>query len=223
MPVVVARLVGDRPDHQAVSRDALERANANAVPGDLALAARRRREAQFFARASAGFRRLRQAINGFRDVRRAGEQAFDWTQVARRGRARKRAVGLVGVDDTQLAVRDEDAVRTGIGDRLGRVEARRPGRQLQHAERVQEQAEGAADGEDDDHPGHQRHADGARRKPHGEKRASEADEEDRQRDRIDRSLNSIHRRGRRRFHLRIGPPRTLRRHRRARARQVARR
>ena len=42
VPVVVARLIRDRPDHQAVSRDALERANTNAVPGDLALAARRR-------------------------------------------------------------------------------------------------------------------------------------------------------------------------------------
>ncbi len=209
MPVVVARLIRDRPHHQAVSRHALERTNANAVPGDLALAARRRRETKLLARAPAGFRRLRQAINGFRDVRRAGEQTFDRTQVACRGRARKRAIGVVGVDDTRFTVGDEDAVRIGVGDRLGGVEARRPGRQLQHAERVEQQSEGAADGEDDDHPGHQRRADGVRRKPHGQKRAGETDEEDRQRDRIDRSLDSVHRRGRRRLHLRIRPPRTL--------------
>ena len=39
VPVVVAGLVRNRPHHQPVPGDALERANANAVPGDLALAA----------------------------------------------------------------------------------------------------------------------------------------------------------------------------------------
>jgi hypothetical protein len=87
VPVMVAGLIRDGPHHQAVSSDALERTNANAVPGDLALAARRRREAKLLARAPTGFCRLRQAINGLRDVRRAGEQAFDRTQVARPGRA----------------------------------------------------------------------------------------------------------------------------------------
>ena len=44
MPVVVARLVRHRPQRRAVLGDALERANANAIPRDVAHAARRRRE-----------------------------------------------------------------------------------------------------------------------------------------------------------------------------------
>src|SRR6202035_1963284 len=127
---------------------ALERTNADTVPGDLALAARWRRKTKILARAAAGFRRLRQAIDGLRDVRRAGEQAFDRTQIARCGRAGKRAVGVVGVDDSRFTVGDEDAVGTGVGDRLGGVEARRAGRQLPQAEGVEQQSEGAADGED---------------------------------------------------------------------------
>ena len=50
VPVVLARLVRHRPRHHPVLGRALERANANAVPGDLALAARRRRETQLLAR-----------------------------------------------------------------------------------------------------------------------------------------------------------------------------
>ena len=51
MPVVVARLIRDCPHHQAVSRHALERTDANAVPGDLALTAwRGRRRSSSFAR-----------------------------------------------------------------------------------------------------------------------------------------------------------------------------
>ena len=209
MPGVVARLIRDRPRHQAVLGDALERANANAIPGGVGLAARRRRETKLLARAPAGFRRLRQAIKGFRDVRRASEQTFDRTQVGRRRRARKRAVGVIGVDDARFAVGDQDSVRIGVGDRLGGVEARRTGWKLQQAEGEQQQSESAANGKDDDHPGHQRRADRARREPQGEERAGETDEQNRQRDRIDGALNSVHRWRRRRFHLRIVTPKDI--------------
>ena len=174
VPVVFARLVRDRPRHHPVLGRALERADANAVPGDLALAARRRRETQLLACARAGLGRLGQPVDRLRDVGGAGEQALDRTQVAGGARARERAVGLVGVDDPRFAVGDQNSVRTGVGDRLGGVEARRPGRELQQAEGEQKQAESAADGEDDDHPGEQRRADGARREPQGQQSAGEA-------------------------------------------------
>ena len=67
MPGVVASLIRDRPRHQAVSGDALERANANAVPGDLALAVRRRRETKLLARAR---RRISRLATGDRRILR---------------------------------------------------------------------------------------------------------------------------------------------------------
>ena len=170
----------------------------------------------------AGFGRLRQAIDRFRDVGGAGEQALDRTQIAGGARARERAVGVVGVDDSRFAVGDQDSVRIGVGDRLGGVEARRPGRELQQAKGEQEQAESAADGEDDDHPGQQRRADGARRKPQGQKSAGEAYDEDRERERIDGPLDSVHRRGRRRFHLRLKPRKDIAERERAELIAVAR-
>ena len=54
VPVVVARLVRDRPRHHPVLGRAFERADANAIPGDLAFAARRRRETQLLARPRSG-------------------------------------------------------------------------------------------------------------------------------------------------------------------------
>ena len=80
-----------------------------------------------------------------------------------------------------------------------------PGSGTEQAKSEQEQAETAAYGEDDDHPGHQRRADGAWREPDGQESPGKAHDQNRERDRIDRALNSVHRRRRRRFHLSIKP------------------
>ena len=210
MPVVIARLVRHRPRHHAVLGRALERANANAVPCDFGLAVGRRRETQLLARPPARFGGLRQAIDRFGDVGGPREQAFDGTQVAGGVRAGERAVGVIGVDDSRFAVGDQNSVRAGIGDRLGGVEARRPGRELEQAKSEQEQAETAAYGEDDDHPGHQRRADGAWREPDGQESPGKAHDQNRERDRIDRALDLSTGGGGAAFICGSNPERTLR-------------
>ena len=179
--IMFARLVRDRPDRRAFAGDPLERTHADVVPGDGPVAVERRREAQVLARALAGLGRLREPVNGFRDVRRAGEQTFDRLQFARGARARQSAIGLVGIENARLSVGDHQTVRTGVGDCPGRVESRRPRRELQEAESEEQQSEGAAKGQRDDHPGYDRHARRARGQPESKDRSGESERQDSQR------------------------------------------
>ena len=113
---------------------------------------------------------------------------------------------FVGVANARLGVGDQEPVRAGIGDGLGGVEARRPGRELQQTERHQQQTESAEKGQNDQHPGNDQRTDWLRRQPKREDRAGEANDQKGQDDRIGGPLNSVHRRrGRRRFHRKLKP------------------
>ena len=137
--------VADRPQRRAAPRDAVERADADAVPGRRAVAGKRRRHAQLFDRALAAARRLRQPVDRLGDFRRAGEQPLDQFEVGRAFGAGKDAVGVVGVDDARVGVGDDQPVAVAVGDRLGDVEAARPAGELQLAEGVEQDREDAED------------------------------------------------------------------------------
>ncbi len=137
--VMLARLVGHRPDRRPRLWRRLRAAARECGTRRRPLAVQRRGEAQFLARALARLGRLRQPVDGLGDVRRPGEQALDRLQFAARTRARQRAIGFVGVKNARFAVGDHDAVRVGVDDRLGCVEAGRPDRELQQAEGKEQQ------------------------------------------------------------------------------------
>ena len=137
--------VADRPQRRAAPRDAVERADADAVPGRRAVAGKRRRHAQLFDRALAAARGLGQPVDRLGDFRRAGEQPLDQLEVGRAFGAGKDAVGVVGVDDARVGVGDDQPVAIAVGDRLGDVEAARPAGELQLAEGVEQDREDAED------------------------------------------------------------------------------
>ena len=125
MPVVVARLIATVHTIRPRLATALERTNANAVPGDLALAARRRRETKLLAavrcpRARPApadrpppTRSARRRTGGRPDCRSAGVRA-----------PRKRQVGVVGVDRGWFSPSVTSSPSAPlVGEKLGQIVA----------------------------------------------------------------------------------------------------
>ena len=163
--VVLARFVGHRPDRCCMSGDAPKRPHANAVPGHVRLAVKGRGQTEVLGRALTRLGRLRQPVDGFGDVWRSGEQALDRLQFAAQVTAGERAIGLVRIENARFPVGDHDSVGVGVSDGPGCVESDRADRELQPAERKEQQSQSAAKGEHDDHGCHDRQAGAVRSEP----------------------------------------------------------
>ncbi len=196
VPVVLARLVRDGPDRGARPLGALERPDADAIPGHRSVPGQRRRQAQVFAGRFAGLRGLRQAVDRFGHVGRAGEQPLDRLQFAP---ARKRAVGCVGVKESRLLVGDCNTVGARIGDRLGGVGTARARGELQKAESEKHEAHGAEERQRDDRIGRDGRPKAVRCEPDRGGDGRQRQNEDGQQNRTGGSLGPVNnRRGRRR-------------------------
>ena len=171
-------------------RDALERADPHAIPGRVALARERRREAQFLDAAIARARGLREPIDRLRNFRRAGEQPLDRAQIRGALGAGHRAIGVVGVDHARMGVGDDQAVGVAVGDRLGGVESPAAAGKLQHAESVGQQAEDADDRERGDGPRNRLAAEIAEQDERGD-RADEAKHQQQQQAGIGRAFDAV--------------------------------
>ncbi len=183
----------DRPQRHARLGDALERANADAVPGRRAFAGQGRGHAQFFDRAIARARGLRQPVDRLGHFRRAGEQPLDEFEVRRALGARQGAIGVIGVNDARIGVGDDQPVAVAVGDGLGRVIAAGAARELQLAERVEQNRENAENRQPGDGPGHGLDAEFSRQQQERRHRAAEADDEQQQQSRVGGPIDAVDR------------------------------